>query len=338
MSGGAGRAVARGARGAAAARPPPLARALRDLARGARMTTLWGRLGWQDVRRRYRRTALGPWWITISTGLTVALLATLYGGLFRLPVEGHLPHVAAGLVVWVLLSGLVTEGCAVFVQARGIVLHINLPLALHGPGFEEAAVARACAGFAHPLTVLRIGAERPLGAVLNAATAAAAGALLAKMDDDDVYGAEHLWDLVLAHEYSGAALVGKFPATVYLAARHRTVRRRRVRSETWSRSITGGAMLVARAALERAGGWRALPRHVDAVLVNDVARVGGGVYRTHDAGYVLVRHGEGHTWQADDAEFLAGAEAVEPGWRPALAGLKGAAPPFPDPAAAARAA
>ena len=131
MRGGAGRAVARGARGAAAAQAPPLARALRDLARGARMTTLWGRLGWQDVRRRYRRTALGPWWITISTGLTVALLATLYGGLFRLPVEGHLPHVAAGLVVWVLLSGLVTEGCAVFVQARGIVLHINLPLSLH---------------------------------------------------------------------------------------------------------------------------------------------------------------------------------------------------------------
>ena len=95
------------------------------------MTTLWGRLGWQDVRRRYRRTAIGPWWITISTGLTVGLLATLHGGLFRLPVEGHLPHVAAGLVVWVLLSGLVTEGCAGFVQARGIVLHINLPLSLH---------------------------------------------------------------------------------------------------------------------------------------------------------------------------------------------------------------
>ena len=214
---------------------------------------------------------------------------------------------------------------------------LELILALHGPGFGEAAVARACAGFAYPLTVLRVGAERPLGAVLNAATAAAAGALLAKMDDDDVYGAEHLWDLVLAHEYSGAALVGKFPATVYLARPDRTVRQRRVRTECWSRSITGGAMLVARAALERAGGWRALPRHVDAALVDDVARAGGGVYRTHDAGYVLVRHGEGHTWQADDAEFLAGAEAVEPGWRPALAGLEGAAPPFPDPAAAARA-
>ena len=205
--------------------------------------------------------------------------------------------------------------------ARQRYPRLELVLALHGPGFEEAAVARACAGFAHPPTVLRVGAERPLGAVLNAATAAAAGALLAKMDDDDVYGAEHLWDLVLAHEYSGAALVGKFPATVYLAARDRTVRRRRVRSETWSRSITGGAMLIARAALERAGGWRPVRRHVDAALVDDVARAGGGVYRTHDAGYILVRHGGGHTWEADDAVFLAQAEAVEPGWHPGLAGI-----------------
>ena len=222
--------------------------------------------------------------------------------------------------------------------ARQLYPRLELVLALHGPGFEEAAVARACAGFANPPTVLRVGAERPLGAVLAAATEAAAGPLLAKMDDDDVYGAEHLWDLVLAHDYSGAALVGKFPATVYLARSDRTVRQRRVRSECWSRSITGGAMLIARAALERAGGWRPVRRHVDAALVDDVARAGGGVYRTHDAGYVLVRHGGGHTWEADDAVFLGQAEAVRPGWCPALAGIEGLPPPVPDRAEAGRAA
>ncbi len=207
---------------------------------------------------------------------------------------------------------------------------LELVLALHGPGFEEDAVARACASLAHPVTVLRLEEEHPLGAVLNVATAAAAGPLLAKMDDDDVYGAEHLWDLVLAHEYSGAALVGKFPATVYLARRDRTVRRRQVRSETWSRSITGGTMLIARADLERAGGWRPLRRHVDAALADDVARAGGGVYRTHDAGYIMVRHGESHTWEADDAVFLAQAEIVRLGWHPSLAGIGDVQPPLPN--------
>ena len=50
--------------------------------------------------------------------------------------------------------------------------------------------------FAQPVNVLRVDTDRPLGAVLDAA--AASCALLAKMDDDDVYGPEHLWDLVLA--------------------------------------------------------------------------------------------------------------------------------------------
>ena len=118
--------------------------------------------------------------------------------------------------------------------ARQSYPRLELILALHGPGFGDAAVARAMAGFPHPVTVPRVGVEQPLGAVL--AAAAAAGPLLAKMDDDDVYGAEHIWDLVLAREYSGAALVGKFPATVYLVRSDRTVRRRRVRTECWSRT------------------------------------------------------------------------------------------------------
>ncbi len=204
--------------------------------------------------------------------------------------------------------------------ARQRYPRVELVLALHGGGFEAAALERALAACPHPARVLRVGADLPLGAVLNAASAEAAGPLLAKMDDDDAYGPEHLWDLVLAHEYSGAALVGKFPATVYLARLDRTVRRRAVASEAWSHSIAGGTMLLARGDLHRAGGWREAPRHVDRALVEDVARGGGAVYRTHDAGYLLVRHGGGHTWKRDDRDFLAGAEAVYAGWRPDLAG------------------
>ena len=181
---------------------------------------------------------------------------------------------------------------------------LELVLALHGPGFEAGAVERAAAALAHPVKVLRLDGDRSLGSVLNAATAAAGGTLLAKMDDDDVYGPEHLWDLVLAREYSGAALVGKFPATVYLARTDRTVRCRPVRNETWARSISGGTMLIARADLERAGGWRRVRRHVDQALDRRRAsHAGGGVYRTHDEGHVLVRHGDRHTWEAEDELF-----------------------------------
>ena len=210
--------------------------------------------------------------------------------------------------------------------ARQCYPRLELVLALHGPGFEPGVVERAVAGSAHPVKVLQLDERQALGSVLNAAVAAASGSLLAKMDDDDLYGAEHIWDLVLAHEYSGAVLVGKFPATVYLAGLDRTVRRRRARNETWARSITGGAMLIARAEIEHVGGWRRVRRHVDQALIDDVLRTGGGVYRTHDAGYLLVRHGDRHTWEVGDSNFLFQAEAVQPGLCPALAGIEDSLP------------
>lgn len=216
--------------------------------------------------------------------------------------------------------------------ARQTWPNLELVLALHGTGFAAESVNAALAPFARPVQVLRLDSEYTLGAVLARASAAASGPLLAKMDDDDLYGSEHLWDLVLAREYSGAALVGKFPATVYLAHAECTVRVREVPPEVWSGSITGGTMLIARTDLQRAGGWRDVPRHVDAALAEDVHACGGGVYRTHDADYLLVRHGRSQTWRRDDGEFLAAAQAVYRGWRPELAGLAGSPPPMVRPA------
>ena len=72
-----------GADAASIATLPPVASqaklALVDLVQGARARYLWGMLGWQDIRRLYRRSVLGPFWLTISMGMLVALLGTLYG-------------------------------------------------------------------------------------------------------------------------------------------------------------------------------------------------------------------------------------------------------------------
>ena len=153
--------------------------------------------------------------------------------------------------------------------------------------------------------------------MLNAATAAASGTLLAKMDDDDLYAADHVRDLVLAREYSGAELVGKGTETVYLAGRDRTVRLGLGNGETYrSWHLSGGALLVSRHALERAGGWRRVAEGEDVELIAEVHRAGLGVYRLHGAGYVVVRHGA-HASGFPDAYFLRQADAVLEGFRPA---------------------
>ena len=202
---------------------------------------------------------------------------------------------------------------------------LELVLALHGGPFAE--IERRVAELPYPAKVVQVPAGEPLGAVLNAATEASSGALLTKMDDDDAYGVDHVWDLVLAHEYARVQLVGKFPEYIYLAASDRTLLWRNGDNERYRVSVpAGGALLVARRDLDRAGGWRKIPRGVDKALVEDVLRIGGSVYRTHGAGFLLVRHGLHHTWTdsgGDDDFLLARADRTWSGWNPAAAGIEG---------------
>ena len=124
-----------GADAASIATLPPVASqaklALDDLVHGAQARYLWGLLGWQDIRRRYRRSVLGPFWLTISMGMLVAMLGTLYGTLLKVEIAVYVPFLALGFIVWTLISGLITDGCTVFISADGIIKQTNLPLSVH---------------------------------------------------------------------------------------------------------------------------------------------------------------------------------------------------------------
>ena len=195
---------------------------------------------------------------------------------------------------------------------------LELVLALHGDGFaDDAEIAALADGLPYSVQIVRVTADKPLGAVLNAAVGASSGSLLTKMDDDDFYASEHVWDLVLAHEYSGAELVGKSAEYVYLERLDKTVRdtQRQRFSERFIPfvGVSGGVLIIARHDLAAAGGWRRVPRRVDIALAQDVTAAGGRIYWTHGAGYLRVRHGDEHTWTVDDSHFLGRASEVREG-------------------------
>ena len=209
---------------------------------------------------------------------------------------------------------------AIDAVARQTYPHLELVLGLHGEGFE--ACSRHVDRLNCPTTILRLEESCPLGEALNGTVRASSGSLLSKMDDDDLYDTDHIWDLVLAHDYSRAALVGKSAEYVYLAASNRTIRRFSGGAETFRKTIAGGALLLARSEMDRVGGWKPIPRSVDQALIEDVIGAGGLVYRTHGSGYVLVRHGDRHTWETDDGYFLKQAETQSDGWDSSLADFK----------------
>ncbi|GAA4340628.1 ABC transporter permease [Pigmentiphaga soli] len=89
---------------------------------------LWLWAGLQDIRLRYRRSTLGPWWVTISTGILVASMGFLYAGIFKSSISDYLPHFAVGQVFWLLFSGQINEAVTSFTQFENILRQVRIPL------------------------------------------------------------------------------------------------------------------------------------------------------------------------------------------------------------------
>lgn len=104
--------------------------ALYDLSQGLKRWHLWGRLGWQDVMLRYRRSMIGPFWLTISMGIMVFSLGYIYGGIFDINRDHYLPFLAVGFLVWGLMTAVLNEGCQTYIETEWIIRQIDLPLSM----------------------------------------------------------------------------------------------------------------------------------------------------------------------------------------------------------------
>lgn len=121
----AARTVTRGGSGFAAGA------AIADLASGAAMWPLWIRLGWNDILQRYRRSMLGPFWLTASMAVMVTVLGILYAELFATPVRDFLPYVCVGLLAWTLISSFLIDGGVMFTGAESYIKQVRLPYTVY---------------------------------------------------------------------------------------------------------------------------------------------------------------------------------------------------------------
>lgn len=88
---------------------------------------LWSTMGWLELRQRYKRSIIGPFWITLSMGVLIFALGVIYGELFNMDVQLYLPMLAVGLVFWVFISGVVNEGCNAFIGSASYMTQLPTP-------------------------------------------------------------------------------------------------------------------------------------------------------------------------------------------------------------------
>ncbi len=105
--------------------------AIADLKRSRQKLYLALMLGWQDIRQRYRRSKLGPFWLTISMGVMIGMIGIVFGQVLSTPMQEYFPFLATGIILWTCFSTAVMEGSTSFIDAQGMIRQLDLPLSLY---------------------------------------------------------------------------------------------------------------------------------------------------------------------------------------------------------------
>ncbi|HEX2545903.1 MAG TPA: ABC transporter permease [Ramlibacter sp.] len=128
--------------------PAPLysaAPGLIDLWRAAFLLPLLLHLTRSDLLARYRRTVLGPFWLTLGTAAGTLGLGFVWAELFKIDRAQFIPSLTVGLIMWQLISGCVVEASTSFTRQGMIIRNLTVPIAIH----PMQVVLKHLVNFAH---------------------------------------------------------------------------------------------------------------------------------------------------------------------------------------------
>lgn len=125
-------------------------KAVTDLYKGLENAPLWLSLSYQETKQRYRRSILGPLWITLSTGVLVAAMGPIYGTLLGQDVASYLQYLAISLILWMFIAGSITEAGTIFIGADNLIKQIALPFSVH----VFRALSKGAIMFAHNALII----------------------------------------------------------------------------------------------------------------------------------------------------------------------------------------
>ena len=72
---------------------------LGDVVNGMASWRLWSHMALRDIQMRYRRSLIGPFWLSINLLVLVLSLGLLYSQIFRVDYQDYLIYLCLGLDV-----------------------------------------------------------------------------------------------------------------------------------------------------------------------------------------------------------------------------------------------
>jgi lipopolysaccharide transport system permease protein len=123
-----------------------------DLRRGLFSWRIWWLLGIGDIRQRYSRSRFGQFWLTLSMAIFIVTLGVVFALLFNQPIREYLPYIAINIVIWTLISGIITDSTTAFSQAEGFLRQVALPKSI----FVMRILVRNIVVLAHNIVIVPV--------------------------------------------------------------------------------------------------------------------------------------------------------------------------------------
>lgn len=101
--------------------------AWQDLKDALKMWPVWRYMSMLELHQRYRRSVLGPWWISISMAVFIGAMGVVYSRLFHQNMATYVPFFTTGFLFWNFIASGINEASDIFKNSSGYIRQIKLP-------------------------------------------------------------------------------------------------------------------------------------------------------------------------------------------------------------------
>jgi ABC-type polysaccharide/polyol phosphate export permease len=107
-----------------------VAKAIADYRASIRSYPLWTLLAWLEIKVKYKRSFLGPLWITLSTGISIATIGPIYSKLMGASMTDYFAYLATSIVLWNFIAGVINDAGNALITSEGILKDTKMPFAM----------------------------------------------------------------------------------------------------------------------------------------------------------------------------------------------------------------
>ena len=104
---------------------------IHDIITGSKQWRIWSALAWNIIKMEYRRTIIGPIWISIQQAIFIIFLGYIFASIQKENFTSFYVYFATGYTFWLFISSFITSAGNTFMGINGLPNMTRAALSSH---------------------------------------------------------------------------------------------------------------------------------------------------------------------------------------------------------------